>query len=157
MDPHYIDTSSKGNSKSKGSERSNPRKKVLPVRVPPAHRVGLWTLHICPTTGGNLELVIRCTETVDGLKKAVGKTLRIPKERINLLHKDRYISSQQDIRTKPIKMVVSYFFLQSPVYIIQRILNNDTEICFIPTLTFKLLYTNPVLLHITYTSPPPPE
>ena len=51
-----------------------------------------WTIHICPTTGGNFDLSISSNDTIDGLKKAIGKKLRIPKERISLLFKERYVA-----------------------------------------------------------------
>lgn len=48
----------------------------------------MWTLRICPTIGGAFELRIHSKETVDGLKRSISKKLKIPKEKISLLHRE---------------------------------------------------------------------
>ncbi|CAH1772588.1 unnamed protein product [Owenia fusiformis] len=48
-------------------------------------------IQICPTTGGQFDLNIPASETIDGLKRAVGKKLKVPKDRITLLYKDRLL------------------------------------------------------------------
>ena len=50
------------------------------------------TISITPTTGGQFELHIARTETIESLKKLISKKLKVPKERICLLHRDRYTS-----------------------------------------------------------------
>ena len=51
----------------------------------------LWTLRVCPTTGGVFEFKVPDTETVDNFKRTVGRKLKLSKERINLLFKERYV------------------------------------------------------------------
>ena len=49
------------------------------------------TLTVAPTTGGQFELKVSKLETIDNLKKTISKRLKVPKERICLLWKDRYV------------------------------------------------------------------
>ena len=49
------------------------------------------TLHICPSTGGQLDITVSAAETVQGLQRHVAKKLKVPKERITLLYKERYV------------------------------------------------------------------
>lgn len=53
----------------------------------------LLSLTVAPTTGGQFELKVSKLETIDNLKKTISKRLKVPKERICLLWKDRYIIS----------------------------------------------------------------
>ena len=48
----------------------------------------MWTVQICPTIGGAFELNIHPKENVDGLKRSISKKLKIPKEKISLLHRE---------------------------------------------------------------------
>lgn len=50
------------------------------------------TIHICPTTGGEFHLNVPSQDTIDSLKKAISQRLKLSKERISLLFKDRYVS-----------------------------------------------------------------
>ncbi len=47
------------------------------------------SLTVAPTTGGQFELKVSKLETIDNLKKTISKRLKVPKERICLLWKDR--------------------------------------------------------------------
>ena len=51
----------------------------------------MWSIQICPTTGGQFQLCASPDETIDGLKKAIAKKLKLTKERITLLNKERYV------------------------------------------------------------------
>lgn len=44
---------------------------------------------ISPTTGGQFNLVVQVTDTVDHLKKVISKKLKVLRERICLLYRDR--------------------------------------------------------------------
>lgn len=44
---------------------------------------------ISPTTGGQFTLAVRVTDTVDHLKKIISKKLKVLRERICLLHRER--------------------------------------------------------------------
>lgn len=48
-----------------------------------------WVLRVCPTTGGEIELAVSSNLTVEGLKHIIGKKLKIPVDKINLLYKDK--------------------------------------------------------------------
>ena len=47
------------------------------------------TVRVTPTTGGQFDLQVAKTESVENLKKLISKKLKVPKERICLLHRDR--------------------------------------------------------------------
>ncbi len=49
-----------------------------------------WTVHICPTTGGQYDMKVSPQDCVEVFKKNIAKRLKISKEKISLLHKDRY-------------------------------------------------------------------
>ncbi len=49
-----------------------------------------WTVHVCPTTGGQYDMKVCPQDCVDSFKKNIAKRLKISKEKISLLHKDRY-------------------------------------------------------------------
>ena len=57
------------------------------------HRVGSSgepiSVTVAPTTGGQFELSVSKLESIDSLKKTISKRLKVPKERICLLWKDR--------------------------------------------------------------------
>lgn len=46
-------------------------------------------LQICPTTGGQFDLQISVDETMQGLRKAIGKKLKLPREKISMLYRDK--------------------------------------------------------------------
>lgn len=48
------------------------------------------TISVTPTTGGQFELAVTKNETIENLKKQISKRLKVPKERICLLHRERY-------------------------------------------------------------------
>jgi hypothetical protein len=47
-------------------------------------------LSVTPTTGGMFELSLPSHHSIDSLKKLISKRLKVPKERICLLHRERY-------------------------------------------------------------------
>ncbi|XP_046400611.1 midnolin isoform X2 [Ischnura elegans] len=49
------------------------------------------TVRVTPTTGGQFDLQVAKMETVENLKKIISKKLKVPKERICLLHRDRQL------------------------------------------------------------------
>ncbi|KAG8226642.1 hypothetical protein J437_LFUL005294 [Ladona fulva] len=49
------------------------------------------TVRVTPTTGGQFDLQVAKMETVENLKKMISKKLKVPKERICLLHRDRQL------------------------------------------------------------------
>ncbi|XP_049813573.1 midnolin [Schistocerca nitens] len=49
------------------------------------------TVRVTPTTGGQFDLQASKTDTVETLKKLISKKLKVPKERICLLHRDRQL------------------------------------------------------------------
>ena len=46
-------------------------------------------IYVSPTTGGQFELSVATTDSVEYLKRLVSKRLRVPKERICLLYRDK--------------------------------------------------------------------
>ena len=50
---------------------------------------GSLHLQICPSTGGKFDVEVANHESIDGLKKIIAKRLKVPKERISLLYRDR--------------------------------------------------------------------
>ncbi|KAK7872595.1 hypothetical protein R5R35_001933 [Gryllus longicercus] len=49
------------------------------------------TVRVTPTTGGQFDLQVAKTESVENFKKLISKKLKVPKERICLLHRDRQL------------------------------------------------------------------
>lgn len=49
------------------------------------------TISITPTTGGQFDLTVDRTDTVENLKKIISKRLKVAKERICLLHRERFV------------------------------------------------------------------
>ncbi|CAG0883250.1 unnamed protein product [Cyprideis torosa] len=49
------------------------------------------TVHVHPTTGGHFELKTSAVETVDNLKKMISKKLKVPKDRICLLYREKHL------------------------------------------------------------------
>ncbi|XP_063840329.1 midnolin-like isoform X1 [Scylla paramamosain] len=48
-------------------------------------------VHVTPTTGGQFELRVASTDSIEFLRRLVSKRLRVPKERICLLYRDRHL------------------------------------------------------------------
>ncbi|XP_050691800.1 midnolin-like [Eriocheir sinensis] len=48
-------------------------------------------VHVSPTTGGHFELRVAATDSIEFLRRLVSKRLRVPKERICLLYRDRHL------------------------------------------------------------------
>ena len=69
---------------------------AMPAQTPPQHGVqntptpNKWTVHVCPTTGGQFDIQVSAEDSIDNIKKCISKRLKISKERISLLHKERY-------------------------------------------------------------------
>lgn len=53
------------------------------------------TLNISTTTGGNFSVTVDTSQSVDQLKKSVAKKLRVSKDRICLLHRERYVARER--------------------------------------------------------------
>lgn len=47
------------------------------------------TISVTPTTGGQFDLAVTKSDTIENLKKLISKKLKVPKERICLLHRER--------------------------------------------------------------------
>ena len=54
-------------------------------------QLDMLCVYVTPTTGGQFQLRVASTDTVDFLRKLISKRLRVPKERICLLHRDRWV------------------------------------------------------------------
>lgn len=50
------------------------------------------SIHITPTTGGDFYLTVAPDITVDNLKKLVSKKLKVPRDRICLLFREKWVS-----------------------------------------------------------------
>ena len=46
-------------------------------------------LEVAPTTGGTFDFRVKQDESIDNLKKSIAKKLKVSKEQICLLHRDR--------------------------------------------------------------------
>ncbi|XP_075235468.1 midnolin-A-like [Lycorma delicatula] len=49
------------------------------------------TISVNPTTGGQFDLAVTKNDTIENLKKLISKKLKVPKERICLLHRERQL------------------------------------------------------------------
>jgi len=49
------------------------------------------TVFIHPTTGGQFELQVASSDSVEYLKKLIAKKIKVPKERICLLYRERHL------------------------------------------------------------------
>lgn len=47
------------------------------------------TVSVTPTTGGQFQLAVPKSDSIENLKKLISKKLKVPKERICLLYRDR--------------------------------------------------------------------
>ncbi|XP_034934077.1 midnolin isoform X2 [Chelonus insularis] len=61
------------------------------VMGPPTTDPEEITISITPTTGGQFELVVERNDTIENLKKIISKRLKVAKERICLLHRERQL------------------------------------------------------------------
>ncbi|XP_014256894.1 midnolin homolog isoform X1 [Cimex lectularius] len=52
---------------------------------------GSITISVTPTTGGQFELAVTRADSIESLKKLISKRLKVPKERICLLHRERQL------------------------------------------------------------------
>jgi len=70
----------------------------IPTTSSPLHRnvpAGEICLEIAPTTGGTFDFRVRQDESIDNMKKSIAKKLKVSKEQICLLHRDRLLQSGQ--------------------------------------------------------------
>nr|CAD7448448.1 unnamed protein product [Timema bartmani] len=84
------------NSGNAGSSTEPPKASGATTAEPVSNRSGCGcssstkiTVRVTPTTGGQFDLQVAKTESVENLKKFISKKLKVPKERICLLHRDR--------------------------------------------------------------------
>ena len=47
------------------------------------------TIVVCPTTGGQFNITVSPHETVENLRKKIGRHLQTPHERLNVLFKEK--------------------------------------------------------------------
>lgn len=69
-----------------GSANTNGSSLVANVSVDETSEI---TITVSPTTGGQFDLSVLKTDSVESLKKVISKRLRVPKERICLLYRER--------------------------------------------------------------------
>ncbi|XP_050437526.1 midnolin homolog isoform X2 [Adelges cooleyi] len=62
-----------------------------PLAVPSMDDASEITITVSPTTGGQFDLSVLKTDSVESLKKVISKRLRVPKERICLLYRERQL------------------------------------------------------------------
>nr|CAD7419292.1 unnamed protein product [Timema cristinae]CAD7431338.1 unnamed protein product [Timema monikensis] len=86
------------NSGNAGSSTEPPKAGGATTAEPVSNRSGCGcssatkiTVRVTPTTGGQFDLQVAKTESVENLKKFISKKLKVPKERICLLHRDRQL------------------------------------------------------------------
>nr|CAD7420223.1 unnamed protein product [Timema poppensis] len=86
------------NSGNAGSSTEPPKAGGATTAEPVGNRSGCGctsstkiTVRVTPTTGGQFDLQVAKTESVENLKKFISKKLKVPKERICLLHRDRQL------------------------------------------------------------------
>ncbi|XP_017333667.1 midnolin [Ictalurus punctatus] len=66
---------------------------IIGSRMDPQPSAPPMNLHIHSTTGTRFELCLPAEETVEGLKRRLSQRLKVPKERLALLHKETRLSS----------------------------------------------------------------
>lgn len=54
-------------------------------------------VHVSPTTGGDFYLNVEADCTVENLKKLVSKRLKVPRDRICLLFRDKWVEYQSTV------------------------------------------------------------
>lgn len=57
------------------------------------------SIHISPTTGGDFHLTVEPDITVDNLKKLVSKKLKVPRDRICLLFREKWVARSAPVIT----------------------------------------------------------
>ncbi|XP_050533764.1 midnolin homolog [Daktulosphaira vitifoliae] len=62
-----------------------------PGTIPSTDDTSEITITVSPTTGGQFDLSVLKTDSVESLKKVISKRLRVPKERICLLYRERQL------------------------------------------------------------------
>nr|CAD7602025.1 unnamed protein product [Timema genevievae] len=87
------------NSGNAGSSTEPPKASGATTAEPVSNRSGCGcssstkiTVRVTPTTGGQFDLQVAKTESVENLKKFISKKLKVPKERICLLHRDSFVA-----------------------------------------------------------------
>lgn len=73
------------------------------------------TVCITPTTGGQFELTVDRNDTVESLKKIISKKLKVAKERICLLHRERWVFFSRASCLSLFSPFFFFFFL--PLYL----------------------------------------
>ncbi|XP_077187554.1 midnolin [Paroedura picta] len=80
-----------------GSRMAHPPSPRSCSRGPPACDAApsepSMNVHIHTTTGARYELAVPLEETVEGLKRRLAQRLKVPKERLALLHRDSHLNS----------------------------------------------------------------
>ncbi|KAF7702966.1 hypothetical protein HF521_021973 [Silurus meridionalis] len=66
---------------------------IIGSRMDPQLSAPPMNLHIHSTTGTRFELCLPAEETVEGLKRRLSQRLKVPKEKLALLHKETRLSS----------------------------------------------------------------
>jgi predicted Rdx family selenoprotein len=66
---------------------------MAPVSTVPAAADPTITICITPTTGGQFDITVDKHETIENLKKIISKRLKVAKERICLLNRERSVPS----------------------------------------------------------------
>ena len=56
------------------------------------HRSDIYSVIVSPTTGGNFEVKVSKSDSVESLKRIISKRLKVAKERICLLFRDRLVN-----------------------------------------------------------------
>ncbi|KAK3895310.1 hypothetical protein Pcinc_000956 [Petrolisthes cinctipes] len=72
-----------------GEENSN--NNTTSSRCACGRSLQMMGVHVTPTTGGQFQLRVAATDSIEFLRRLVSKRLRVPKERICLLYRDRVV------------------------------------------------------------------
>ena len=96
MEPRVPEKQDAPTSKNSGTTSTNGSLPSLSMRSSSQNICGtvhepiqIWSIFVCPTTGGSYNYKISSDESVENLKRTVGRSLKLAKERINLLYKER--------------------------------------------------------------------
>lgn len=74
------------------------------------------SIHISPTTGGDFFVNIDPDSTVENLKKLVSKKLKVSRDRICLLYREKWVST-----------MLQYLVFELSLYLFLRFLGNSTK------------------------------
>lgn len=55
------------------------------------------TIHVNPTTGGDFYINVEPDTSIENLKKIVSKRLKVPRDRICLLFRDKYVQKYSSL------------------------------------------------------------